>query len=126
MPAVVRRLQARRPSVQINISARHGHLSTQTQALVTEKVEKIKKFHDRITSIVVTCDLEHKEAPEVEVRVTCEHASEFVATDKADNLLAALDGAIHKAEQQLKKHKEKITEHRAVGHRELASESETE
>jgi putative sigma-54 modulation protein len=121
-----RRFQARRRSVQINISARHGHLSTQTQALVTEKVEKIKKFHDRITAIVVTCDLEHKEAPEVEVRVTCEHAGEFVATDKSENLLAALDGAMHKAEQQLKKHKEKITEHRAVGHRELAGEAEAE
>jgi putative sigma-54 modulation protein len=112
--------------VQINISARHGHLSTQTQALVTEKVEKVKKFHDRITSIVVTCDLEHKEAPSVEIRVTCEHAGEFVATDKAENLLAALDGAIHKTEQQLRKHKEKITGHRAGGHRELASESEAE
>jgi putative sigma-54 modulation protein len=112
--------------VQINISARHGHLSTQTQAMVTEKVEKITKFHDRLTAIVVTCDLEHREAPSVEVRVLVEHAGEFVAADKGDNLLAALDSAIHKVEQQLKKHKEKLTDHRGPGHREAAQQLEAD
>lgn len=112
--------------MQINISARHGHLSTQTQTLVAEKVERVKKFLDRITSIVVTCDLEHKEAPEAEIRITAEHAGEFVATAKAENLLAALDSAIHKIEQQLKKHKEKSTDYRATGVKHLPLEAETE
>jgi putative sigma-54 modulation protein len=112
--------------VQINISARHGHLSTQTQSLITEKVEKIRRLFDRLTSIIVTCDLEHRESPTVEVRVVAEHAGEFVATDKAENLMAALDSAIHKIEQQLRKYKEKLTEHRAAGHRELAGELDQE
>ncbi len=112
--------------MQINISARHGHLSTQTQALVAEKVEKVKKFLDRITSIVVTCDLEHRDAPEAEIRVTAEHAGEFVATARADNLLAALDSAIHKVEQQLKKHKEKLTDYRGPSVKHLPLEAETE
>lgn len=108
--------------MQINISARHGHLSTQTQALITEKVEKIKRLHDRLTSIIVTCDLENKDEPTVEVRIVAEHAGEFVASDKHESLIAALDSATHKVEQQLRKYKEKLTEHRAAGHRELASE----
>lgn len=112
--------------MQINISARHGHLSTQTQSLITEKVEKVRRLFDRLTSIVVTCDLEHRDAPTVELRVVAEHAGEFVATDKAENLLAALDSVVHKIEQQLRKHKEKITEHRAAGHRELAGDLEQE
>lgn len=108
--------------MQINISARHGHLSTQTQASITEKVEKIKRLHDRLTSIIVTCDLENKDVPTVEVRVVAEHAGEFIATDKNESLMAALDSVIHKVEQQLRKYKEKLTEHRAASHRELASE----
>ena len=112
--------------MQINISARHGHLSTQTQSLISEKVEKIRRLFDRLTSIIVTCDLEHRETPTVEVRVVAEHAGEFVATDKAENLMAALDSAIHKIEQQLRKYKEKLTEHRAAGHRELAGELDQE
>lgn len=117
---------ARRRSVQINISARHGHLSTQTQQLVTEKVQKVQRFHDRINSILVTCDLEHRDQPQVEVQVTVEHAGEFVATDSDSSLIGALDRVVHKIEQQLRKHKEKITEHRAPGHRQLASDMETE
>ncbi len=112
--------------MQINISARHGHLSTQTQAMISEKVEKVQRFHDRITSIVVTCDLEHKEKPDLEIRVTAEHSSEFVATASAENLLAALDGAMHKIEQQLRKHKEKLTDHRAPGVKHLPVDVETE
>lgn len=112
--------------MQINISARHGHLSTQTQSLITEKVEKVRRLFDRLTSIVVTCDLEHKEMPSVEVRVTAEHAGEFVATDRNESLMAALDSTIHKIEQQLRKYKEKLTEHRAASHRELANDLERE
>lgn len=112
--------------MQINISARHGHLSTQTQSLVTEKVQKVQKFHERITSIVVTCDLEHREKPSVEVQVVAEHAGEFVATDSNENLLAALDSTIHKIEQQLRKHKEKITDHRTPGAKHLPVEIEPE
>lgn len=112
--------------MQINISARHGHLSTQTQAHITEKVEKVKKFHDRITSIVVTCDLENKETPSVEVRVIAEHAGEFVATNSSESLITALDAAVHKVEQQLRKHKEKITDHRTPGAKHLTVEAEPE
>jgi putative sigma-54 modulation protein len=113
--------------VQINISARHGHLSTQTQELITEKVEKVRKFHDRINSIVVTCDLEHREQTAIEVRVTAEHAGEFVATATAESALSALDGALHKIEQQLRKHKERTTEqHRTPGHKRVEAEPEAE
>lgn len=106
-------------SVQITISARHGHLSPSTQEKITEKVEVIRKFFDRMTSIQVTVDLEHRERTSVEVRVSAEHHEEFVAVDQADNVLAAVDGVVDKIEQQLRKSKEKLKEHRATGHKHL-------
>jgi putative sigma-54 modulation protein len=112
--------------VQINISARHGHLSAATQELITEKVQKVQKFHDRMNAISVTCDLERREQPSVEVLISAEHAGEFVATAGADNLVAALDGALHKIEQQLRKHKEKTTGHRAAGVKHLSLEADAE
>jgi putative sigma-54 modulation protein len=105
--------------VQINISARHGHLSPGTQEKITEKVEGLRKFFDRITSLNVMVDLEHRENPTVEVRVSAEHHDEFVATESADSVLAALDGVIEKVETQLRKFKEKLKEHRAMGHKHL-------
>ena len=46
--------------MQITISARHGHLSDQTQQKISEKAKKLRKFFDRITAIEVTVDLEHQ------------------------------------------------------------------
>ena len=53
--------------MQINISARHGHLSDDTQAKIMEKMQKLSRFHDRLTAIEVTVDLEHREAPDVDL-----------------------------------------------------------
>lgn len=105
--------------MQVNISARHGHLSPVTQEKITEKVEKLNKFHERVTAIAVMVDLEHRENPNVEVRVSVEHAGEFVGHDTAENALAALDSAIHKVEGQLRKHRDKQTGHRIPGHKHL-------
>lgn len=100
--------------MQVKISARHGHLNADTQAKVTEKAEKLRRLFDRITAIEVTADLEHRETPEVEVRVSVEHTDDFVATAKSTTVMAALDEVIHKVEQQLRKHKERRRGHRAA------------
>lgn len=102
--------------MQINISARHGHLSTASQERITEKVDKLRKYFDRITSIQVTVDLEHKDTLSLELRVSAEHSADFVATHTADELMAALDHVIHKVEQQIRKHKERLHDsHRNPG-----------
>jgi putative sigma-54 modulation protein len=105
--------------VQITISARHGHLSPGTQEKITEKVETVRKFLDRITAIQVTVDLEHRESPSVELCISAEHHDEFVAIDKADNVMAAVDSVVDKMESQLRRFKERLKEHRATGHKHL-------
>jgi putative sigma-54 modulation protein len=112
--------------VQVNISARHGHLSPATQQKVIEKVEKLNRYFDRVSAINVTVDLEYREnhhdAIKVEVQVSAEHREDFVASETADELFAALDGAVHKVEQQIRKHKEKtIDGHRQPGRKNFES-----
>lgn len=103
--------------MQTTISARHGHVSPATQAKITEKVEPLRKFFDRVTAISVTVDLEHRDRPNLELRVRAEHHDEFVAMDEAATVFAALDGAVEKMENQLRRFKERLKEHRAVGHK---------
>lgn len=105
--------------MQTTIAARHGHLSTSAQEKITEKVEVVRKFFDRVTAISVTVDLEHRERAQVELRVRAEHHDEFVAIDEASTVFAALDGVIDKMENQLRRFKERLKEHRAVGHKHL-------
>lgn len=94
--------------MQINVSTRHGHLSSESQARITSKVEKLARFFERLTSIEVTVDLEHEESPTVDLRVSAEHKHDFVATGHESTLAASLDAAISKLEQQLRKYKEKV------------------
>jgi len=111
--------------VQISISARHGQLGAGTQEKIREKVEKLRRIWDRVSAIRVTVNLEHEEAPAVELQVSAEHAEDFVATGAGMNVFAALDGALHKIEQQIRKHKEKkITGHRGPGHKHADAEAD--
>ena len=112
--------------MQIKISARHGHLSSSTQERITEKVDTVRKFYDRLTSIQVIADLSHRESPSVEITATAEHHDPFVALVQGDSVLTALDGAVDKLEQQLRKHKERLKDHKASGHKHLEPPADAE
>lgn len=112
--------------MQVKIAARHGQLSPATQGKIVEKAEKLQKYFDRVSAINVTVDLEHRDnhhdAIKVELQVSAERAEDFVATEVADELFAALDSAVHKVEQQIRKHKEKIIDgHRQPGRKTFES-----
>ena len=103
--------------MQIKISTRHGHVSEETRAKITAKVEKLTRFFERLTAIEVTIDLEHRENPNVDLRVSAEHKHDFVATNRSDELMASVDKVVDKMEQQLRKYKEKVQDrHRGPGH----------
>jgi putative sigma-54 modulation protein len=108
--------------VQVTISARHGHLSGATQDKIREKLAKLPRLHDRLSSIQVTVDLEKPEQIGLEVRVKAERAEEFVAHGTAEELMTALDGVVHKLEMQLRKHKEKVSDHKATSHKHISDE----
>ena len=112
--------------MQINISARHGHLSSATREKLTAKVEKVRRIFERISAVDVTVDLAHDEKPAVELRLSIERSADIIAAKSDENLWAAVDSAIHKLEQQVRKHKEKLTSHRPSGHKREGVSVETD
>jgi putative sigma-54 modulation protein len=112
--------------VQFQVSARHGHLSATNQDLVKEKVDVIKRHFDRITSIQVTVDLQHKDEIEVELRVLVEHADEFIATARTSELSSTLDAVVDKIDSQVRKHKEKVRDHHKTSHKHIPTPTESE
>ena len=104
--------------MQIRISTRHGSLSDETQSKIRAKVEKLTRLFDRLTAIEVTVDLERRDEPSVDLRVSAEHRREFVASIRSNDLLGSIDLVMPKLEQQLRKYKEKIQDrHRTPGNR---------
>ena len=113
--------------MQIKISTRHGHLSEETQQKILEKTEKLTRFFDRLTAIEVTISLEHRDTPDVDLRVSAEHKHDFVASNKSDGLMVSIDKVVDKMEQQLRKYKEKVQDrHRGPGHKQRVPSAQTE
>lgn len=97
--------------MQVRISARHGQLSESTREKVEAKFDKLSRIFERLTVIEVTVDLQNRGAIIVEALVSAEHKHDFVAREQAEELMAAVDEAVHKLEQQLRKYKEKVQDH---------------
>ena len=105
--------------MQVNVSARHGTLQSGDHDLIVEKADKLRRLFDRINAIDVTVDLKQLDKPAVEIKVSAEHADDCVATAESTTVIAALDAALPKVEQQLRRIKEKKTGHRATGHKHI-------
>jgi putative sigma-54 modulation protein len=93
--------------VQINISTRHGQISDETQATIIGKIEKLPRIFERVSRADVTIDLEKRDHPSVEIRASVDHSDGFVARADSGNVISVVESAVHKLEQQLRKHKEK-------------------
>ena len=94
--------------MQVNISTRHGQLSEATRAKLASKAEKLDRFFERLMSIELVVDLKDEQNPQVEVIVSAEHKHDFVANAQSESLSSAIDSALQKVEQQLRKYKERV------------------
>lgn len=97
--------------MQIEVTCRHGEMSDLAHEHINQKSEKFLTFFERVTAITVTVDFEHGKVA-VEILVDAEHKHNFVSHNEADDVISAYDGAFHKMEQQLKKYKQKLQDHR--------------
>ena len=98
--------------MQVNVSARHGHLSPVSQSKIASPVSRLRRYFDRITSLNVTVDFANTSLPGVEIIASAEHFHDLVSHETSANLWRSVDGAVQKLEQQLRKHKEKLRDHK--------------
>lgn len=97
--------------MQVAITCKHGTISPENQEYITRKAEKLLTFFERVTAIGVTAAFE-KARVRVEILVDAEHKHNFVAHEEGDELIPTFDVTLHKMEQQIRKYKERIQDHR--------------
>lgn len=97
--------------MQVAISCRHGSVSPDVQEYITRKSEKLLTYFERVTAINVTLDFE-AERVIVEILVDAEHKHNFVARAEGAESVPTFDAALARMEQQIKKYKEKVQDHR--------------
>jgi putative sigma-54 modulation protein len=97
--------------VQIEITTRHGGLSSEQQRYLHDKAEKLLKYFGRLMAIEVTVD-HGKPGWELEILVSAEHKHDFVARETGLSPEVAMDQCVHKIEQQLRRYKERVQHHK--------------
>ena len=98
--------------MEIKVTTRHGIIAGDIQEMIQNKVANLPRLFNRLTGIQVIADMGNSSQIKVEIIASAEHANDFVASEFGPNVLTALDLTISKIEQQLRKHKQKLTEHR--------------
>ncbi|TNE76568.1 MAG: ribosome-associated translation inhibitor RaiA [Gammaproteobacteria bacterium] len=91
--------------MQMNISGHHLEITDAIKDYVTNKLSKLERHHDRITStnVILSVDKLIQKA-EATVHVS---GGEFFANSENEDLYAAIDILADKLDRQLIKHKEK-------------------
>lgn len=100
--------------MQINVTGRHVQLTEDIKAYTEEKAGKLHRYYDRIHEIEVIFNHESEQfTAEMIVRADAGHP--FVASDSGPDTFMLVDTVVEKLEKQLKRHKERLRNHKHDG-----------
>jgi len=95
--------------MQINITGHHIDITDSLKSYVENKFERLERHFENLTTIHVILRVE-KERQKAEATIHVNRGKLF-ADDVQEDMYAAIDGLTDKLDRQLKKHKEKLTDH---------------
>ena len=100
--------------MQINVSGHHVELTDAIQGYVENKMERLERHFDQVTNINVILSVEKlRQKAEATIHIT---GHDVFANAEDENMYAAIDALVDKLDRQIKKHKEKDSNHhRAEG-----------
>ena len=99
--------------MNININARHMDVTDAIRAHVESKLERLPRYYDGIQSVEVILDVE-AEHTVVEMIVSARRKSTFVATHRDADLYACVDQCLAKIVEQVRRHKDKVRDHKGL------------
>ena len=95
--------------MQIDLTGHHIELTDPLRNYVSEKFERLERHFDHVTDVHVILSVE-KLRHKAEATIHISGGKLFADSTEAD-MYAAIDGLADKLDCQIKKHKEKITDH---------------
>lgn len=95
--------------MQIQITGQHIDVTPALRSYVEEKLRRLERHFDHVTGVHVVLSVE-KERQKAEATLQVNRASLF-ADSEHDDMYAAVNQLMDKLDRQLKKHKEKLTDH---------------
>ena len=95
--------------MQIDLTGHHVDITPALRDYVNGKFERLERHFDNVTDVHVILSVE-KVRHKAEATIQVSGGSLF-ADSVEDDMYAAIDGLVDKLDRQVKKHKEKLTDH---------------
>lgn len=96
--------------MQINVTGQNINITPAIRAYVEDKFARIERHFDHMTNVHVILRVE-RELQVAEATVHVNRADLF-ADHREMDMYAAIDGLVDKLDRQVKKHKERLQDHR--------------
>lgn len=97
--------------MQVSISGHHVDLTDSMQSYIQTKMARIERHFDQVVDIHVVLSVEkQRQKAEATAHVA---GNNIHAESENEDMYVAIDQVIDKLDRQVKKHKEKLTNHRA-------------
>jgi len=100
--------------MQITITGHHVEVTAPLRAYVTQKMQKLERHFDQVSSVNVILNVE-KLQHQAEATVKAGGRTIFAA-ETAMDMYASIDKLIDKLDRQVRRYKERITDHHHVKH----------
>ena len=95
--------------MQINVTGQHLDVTDSLRNYINEKFERLERHFDKVTNVHVVLSVE-KQRQKAEATIHVNGGNLFANAENED-MYAAIDALVDKLDRQLKKHKEKLTDH---------------
>jgi putative sigma-54 modulation protein len=95
--------------MQLNITGQKLEVTTAMSDYVQSRISRLERYFDNVTNVHVILSVEKlNQKAEATVHVA---GGNLFADASDENMYAAIDALVDKLERQIKKHKEKLTDH---------------
>ncbi|MFQ5642130.1 MAG: ribosome hibernation promoting factor [Thiogranum sp.] len=95
--------------MQIDVTGHHVELTDPLRNYVNEKFERLERHFDHVTDVHVVLSVEKlRHTAEATIHIS---GGKLFADSTNEDMYAAIDSLTDKLDRQIKKHKEKLTDH---------------
>jgi putative sigma-54 modulation protein len=97
--------------MKVKLTGHHVEVTPALKEYLTSKFDRIQRHFDHVTAVncILTVEkLRHKAEAKINVS-----GNTLFADSVEEDMYAAIDGLVDKLDRQIKKHKEKLTDHHA-------------
>jgi putative sigma-54 modulation protein len=109
-----------------NIVGRHFELSDSIKKYISDSIDDLNKYNVEIisTSTIISGDNKNKAGVLVELVINLKDKNTIVITQRDKDVYAAVDIAMDRAKKALRRHANKIKDHKIMSFKDLGSDAE--